>query len=72
MLKFSLLNSTKRHWLDQQIVRKQLDIMPTYDYVQNQGKLMIHSQENGQKPQFRQFFDDFEVRYLQIENFSEE
>ena len=46
--------------------------MPTYDYVQNQGKLMIHSQENGQKPQLRQFFDDFEVRYLQIENFSEE
>ena len=72
MLKFSLLNSTKKHWLNQQIVRKQLDIIPSYHYVQNQGKLMIQSQENGQKPQFGQFFDDFEVRYLQIENFSEE
>ena len=29
------------YWLDQWIVRKQLDIMPTYYYVQNQGKLMI-------------------------------
>ena len=45
--------------------------MPTYHYVQNQGKLMIQSRENGQKPQFGQFFDDFEVKYLQIGNFSE-
>ena len=30
--------------------------MPTYHYVQNQGKLMMQSQENGQKPQFGQFF----------------
>ena len=45
--------------------------MPTYNYVQNQGKLMMQSQENGQKPQFGQFFDDFEVKYLQIANFSE-
>ena len=29
--------------------------MPAYHYVQNQGKLMMPSQENGQKPQFRQF-----------------
>ena len=59
------------HWLDWQIVRKQLDIVPTYHYVQNQGKLMMQSQENGQKPQFGQLFDNFEVKYLQIENFSE-
>ena len=45
--------------------------MPSYQYVQNQGKLMVQSQENGQKPQFGQFFDDFEVKYLQIANFSE-
>ena len=45
--------------------------MPTYHYVQNQGKLMMQSRENGQKPQFGQFFDDFEVKYLQIANFSE-
>ena len=54
---------TRIYWLNQRIVRKQLDIMPTYHYVQNQGKLM-QSQENGQKPQFGQFFDDFEVKYL--------
>ena len=45
--------------------------MPTYHYVQNQGKLMMLSWENGQKPQFGQFFDDFEVKYIQIANFSE-
>ena len=45
--------------------------MPTYQYMQNQGKLMMRSQENGQKPQFGQFFDDFDVKYLQIVNFSE-
>ena len=44
--------------------------MPTYHYVQNQGKLITQSQENGQKPQFGQFLDDFEVKYLQIANFS--
>ena len=27
---------------------------------------MMQSRENDQKPQFGQFFDDFEVRYLQI------
>ena len=32
---------------------------------------MMQSRENGQKPQFGQFFDDFEVKYLQIANFSE-
>ena len=51
--------------------KKQLDIMPTYDYVQNQGKLTMESRENGQKPQFGQYFDDFGVKYLQIANFSE-
>ena len=46
---------TRIHWLDRRIVRKQLDIMPTNHYVQNQGKLMMQSRENGQKPQFGQF-----------------
>ena len=45
--------------------------MPTYHYVQNQGKLMLQSRENGQKPQFGQFFDNFEAKYLKIANFSE-
>ena len=31
----------------------------------------MQSQENGQKPQFEHFFDDFEVKYLQIPNVSE-
>ena len=31
----------------------------------------MQSRENDQKPQFGQFFDDFEVKYLQIANFSE-
>ena len=44
--------------------------MPTYHYVQNQGKLLMQSRENGQKPQFGQVLDDFEVKYLQIANFS--
>ena len=42
-----------------------------YHYVENQGKLIMQSQENGEKPQFGQFFDDFDVKYLQIANFSE-
>ena len=46
---------TRIHWLDQRIVRKQLDIMPTYHYVQNQEKLMIQSRENGQKPHLGKF-----------------
>ena len=45
--------------------------MPIYHYVQNQGKLIMQSRENGQKPQFGQFFDDFKVRYLEIAKFSE-
>ena len=45
--------------------------MPAYHYVQNQGKLMMQCQENGQKPQPGQFLDGFEVKYLQIQNFSE-
>ena len=40
--------------------------MSTYHYVQNQGKLMTQSRENGQKPQFGQTFDNFDVKYLQI------
>ena len=59
------------HWLDRRIVRKQLDIMPTYHYLQNQGKLMMQSWLNGQKPQFGPVFDDFEVKYLQMGNFPE-
>ena len=46
--------------------------MPIYHHVQNQEKLMMQSRENGQKPQCgHYFFDDFEVKYLQIANFSE-
>ena len=44
--------------------------MLTYHYVENQGKLIMQSRENGQKPQFGQFFDDFDVKFLQIANFS--
>ena len=45
--------------------------MPTYHYVQNQEKLTMQSWENGPKPQFGQFLDDFELKYLQIAHFSE-
>ena len=45
--------------------------MPAYHYVKNQGKLIMSSRDNGQKPQFGQFFDNFEAKYLQIANFSE-
>ena len=45
--------------------------MPTYYYVQNEGKLMVQSRENGQKSQFWQLFDDFIVKYLQIAIFPE-
>ena len=45
--------------------------MSTYHYVQNQGKLMMQSRENNQKPQFGQFLDDFKAKYLEIPNFSE-
>ena len=45
--------------------------MLTFHYVQNQGKLMMQSRENGQKPEFGQFFDDFEVKYFRIAHFSE-
>ena len=31
----------------------------------------MRSRENDQKPQFLDFFDDFEVKYPQIANFSE-
>ena len=54
-IKVNLKKKTGIHWLDQGIVRKQLDIMPSYHYEQNQGKLMMQSQENGQKPYFGQF-----------------
>ena len=49
-----ITKQTRIHWLDRWIVRKELDIIPTYHYLQNQGKLMMQSQENGQKPQFEQ------------------
>ena len=52
-------------------MRKQLYIMPTSHYVQNQEKLMMESQENDQKLQFRRFLDNFVVQYLQIPFFSE-
>ena len=45
--------------------------MPSYQYLQNQGKLIVQSQENGQKPQFGQFLDEFEVKYLQAPIFSD-
>ena len=37
------------------MVRKQLDIVPTYHNVQNQRNLMMESREKGEKPQFGQF-----------------
>ena len=46
---------TRILWLNRRIIRKQLDIMPTYHYVQNQGKLTMQSQENDQKSQFGHF-----------------
>ena len=46
--------------------------MLTYHYVENQGKLIMQSRENGQKSKFGRFFDDFEVKYLQITNVSEQ
>ena len=61
---------TRIHWLDRWIVRKQLDIMATNHYVENQGKIIMESRENGQKLQFRQCFGDFEVKLLQIANLS--
>ena len=45
--------------------------MPTYHYVQNQGKLVTQNRENGQKPKFGQFFDVFEAKYLKIAIFFE-
>ena len=63
-------NWRRIHWLDRRIVRKQLDIMPTYHYVQNQGKLMMQSRENGQKPQFGQFFWRFRGQISPNCNFS--
>ena len=32
---------------------------------------MMQSRENGEKPQFGQFFDYFQAKYLEIANFSE-
>ena len=58
-------------WTGELFSRKQLDIMSIDHYVQNQGKLMMQSRENGQKPQSGQFFDDFEAKYLEIAHFSE-
>ena len=60
---------TRIHLLDRWIVRKQVGIMPTYHYMQNQGKLMLESRENGQKPQFGKFlltFSRSNISKLQI------
>ena len=51
-----ILDKARFRWLDRRIVRKQLDIIPTYHYVQNQGKLIMQNREHGQKPQFGKFF----------------
>ena len=40
--------------------------MSTCHYVENQGKLIMQSRENGQKTQFGRFFDTFKVKKLQI------
>ena len=40
--------------------------MPTFHYVENQGKLIVQSPENGQKPRLGQFLDDFGVKYFQV------
>ena len=58
-------NKARIYWLGRRVVRKQLGIMPTYHYMQNQEKLMMQRREIGQNPQFGQFFDDFEVKYFQ-------
>ena len=58
-------------YIDRRIVRKRVNIMPSYHNVQNQGKLIMQSRQNGQKTHFGHLFDDFEVKYLQISNFSE-
>ena len=44
--------------------------MPNYHYVQHQGKPMMQGRENGPKSQFGTFLENFEVKYLQIANFS--
>ena len=44
--------------------------MPTI-MLKIKEKLMMQSRENCQKPQLGQFIDDFNVKYLQIANFSE-
>ena len=43
--------------------------MPTSHYVQNQEKLIMQSRENGQKPQFGQFFDNFDVKISKLQMF---
>ena len=43
--------------------------MPTYHYVQNQGKLMMQSRENGQKPQFGKFLTFVRLNISKKENF---
>ena len=44
--------------------------MPTYHYMENQGKRIMQSRENNQNLQFGQLFDNFEVKYLEITIFS--
>ena len=44
--------------------------MPTYHYVQNQGKLMMQSQKKAKNLNLANFLT-VEVKYIQIVNFSE-
>ena len=55
--------------MDRRTVKKQLDIMRTY--VQNQGKLIMQSRENSQKPQSGHFFGRFGGQISPNCNFSE-
>ena len=50
---------TRIHWLDRQIVRKQLDIMSTYHYVKNQGKLMMKLRKWPKTSIWAIFFDSW-------------
>ena len=68
---FHLTSYSLKLLLDLFLICKEQQILPAYHYVENQGKLILQSQENDQKPQFGQFFDNSEVKYPQIENFCE-
>ena len=67
---------TRIHWLNRRIVRKELDIMPIYHYVQNQGKLMIQKTSTwaifwrfqSQKSLNCKFF--WKIRFIQKNHYS--